>query len=190
MIISASVLLEKIPNSKFQLGIGNCFSSEFLLSNFSNIYFDNIVAAWLINYASSCEELKSLFVACRELLKPGGRFFGIMPNDSVIDRTQESLEKMETQTCEVEILEKEEDFASARLKFLKPGTKEIMLEVSNTIFRKDYVKKMLEESNFEVLRQNPIEISPDIEKFNYTKDNFRAYTEEIGTAYCFLAIAK
>ena len=190
MISSASTLLASFPTTKYSLVTGNSFDNGMLLSTFPNVQFDNIIANWLISYAESPQILGDFFASCRTILKPGGRIFGICPNESLIERTQESLSKRHTITSKYEILNVENDFAYAKVTFVDPQSQENLFELNVNIYKKQCIRRLLEENGFEVLKLSPIEFSSEIVNYGFTPSDFRAYTEEIGVVYCFLAESK
>lgn len=189
MIESAEIILQSFEKSRYQLLVGNCFDSDLLVSSCPELKFDYIIANWLINYAESPEALKAFFVTCKKLLKPMGRIFGIYPNDSLIDHTEESHGKMALVSVNYEILGREQDFAPAKVKLLNSSTGETFMELLCNVFRKDFIRKTLEESGFEVEHIGPVDPSPEIEAHGFRLEEFRAYTDEIGVVSCFLAVS-
>ena len=189
MIISAENLLNQFPKSKYSLRVGNAFEPSALLSQYSHNEFSNIIANWLIGYAESPEVLGEFFASCRAILRPGGRIFGIFLNESVIDKTQESMEKMHSITSRHEIIQVFNDYASSKIYFLNPENGEDLFQVESNIFKKQCIRRLLEENGFEVLKISPLEYSDEIYKYGFTPGDFRAYTEEIGMVYCFLAVS-
>ena len=190
MIKAARANLLDYSAESYTLGLCDCLNPRELLNCIGDEKYDNIVANWLINYSEDYFQLVRFFKGCHQVLKPGGRVSGIFTNESVIEHTEEAMSKMQFKVSHYQILQKYEDFANARLQFLNPQTAEILFELNINIFTKNSVRKALEEANFEIIKIGPVEYSPDIADFNYSPEHFRAYTEEIGIEYCFVAVSR
>ena len=158
-----------------------------MISSYNETKFDNIIANWLIGYAENFEMLKQFFIGCKNILKPDGRIFGIFANDSLIDNTEESMSKMHVKSSHYAILSKEQDFARADVTFLDMNTGAEMFKVQVNVFRKEVIRRALNEAGFDVVKLGPVEVSEKYEEHGYSLDQFRAYTDEIGIVNCFSA---
>ena len=163
------------------------FEPGLLESTYSGMKFDNITANWLIGYTGTVQRLSDFFAACKGILKPGGRILGICANDSLVENTQESLDKLNPKIVIYETLKKEDDFGTCKVTFLNPSNGEKMFESVHNVYSKQCIRRVLEENGYQVLRLGPLEVSDEISNHGMNSEEFRGHTEEIGVYNFFLA---
>ena len=189
MLENCANLLQSIDPSKYTLKIGNIFNPDEVKLFCSEIKFDNIVSMWVLCYAETYEILASFFATCKELLKPNGKLFLVFSNESIIDFNKESHEKQKIKCVTHRIIRKEDDHAISSVNFTNLQTGE-EFEAVDRIWKKNTIRRALEETGFEILKLSPLEIDPKVLENQYTPDYFAEATDEIGLYYCALAISR
>ena len=87
------------------------------------------------------------------------------------------------------IIRKEDDHAISSVNFTNLQTGE-EFEAVDRIWKKNTIRRALEETGFEILKLSPLEIDPKVLENQYTPDYFAEATDEIGLYYCALAISR
>ena len=187
MLKSASEVLQNIDSSKYTLKCGDCTDSQTINSLLLNEKFDIIIGNWMLCYLTSYENLVSFLNICKSLLKPNGKVSFITCNQSLISHFEESTSKGFFNIYRFVPVNLESRPAETQVMFLDSDTGEETFRVKNFIFWTREVVQALSECGFDVIRNGPCELSPEIEQHGHSSENFRDFTEEIGVAYHYLA---